>query len=100
MDGRVYFSDSDIGKVVTGGRKGMGKSFDISIGVELRDCIVDGKPGYFHCWAPYLDQRIYALVEFANGIEYIPPFKVKFNDEQHEYLSIIEEKLKERKNND
>lgn len=100
MDGRVYFSDSDIGKVVTGGRKTMSKNFYISIGVELRDCIVDGKPGYFHCWAPDLDNQMYALVEFTNGMEYIHPFKVKFNDKQHEYLSIIEEKLKERKIND
>ena len=69
---------------------------------HTRDCIVDGRPGYFHTWEQYnqpvgaspmiggppagVISKLFGIVEFADGIERVDPTSIKFCDEEHEFL--------------
>lgn len=80
---------------------------------ELRMCEVDGRPGYFHTWEHYsrpvaasilpggppsgIVSWVCGIVEFSDGVEKVPPEKIKFCDEQNSYLCGMEKVWRERK---
>lgn len=72
---------------------------DITIRPELRECTVNGKPGYFHCWEYYSNALytsfIRALVEFPEGMGYVDPKDIRFCDETHAALCAWDKHLKE-----
>lgn len=77
-----------------------------------RTCMVDGRPGYFHCWEQYSDvigpsllvgghpggtvAQVFGIVEFSDGVERVQPYNIKFTDEQSDTLAGYEEFLKEK----
>ena len=81
---------------------------NIEIKYKTRSCTVDGESGYFHCWEQYADviapgltigsqqggqfSRVYGIVEFADRVERVEPFRIKFTDEENAFLSIMKEK--------
>ena len=81
---------------------------NIEIEYKTRSCTVDGESGYFHCWEQYADviapgltigsqqggqfSRVYGIVEFADRVERVEPFRIKFTDEENAFLSIMKEK--------
>lgn len=81
---------------------------NIEIEYKTRSCTVDGESGYFHCWEQYADviapgltigsqqggqfSRVYGIVEFADRVERVEPFRIKFTDEENEFLSMMKEK--------
>lgn len=85
---------------------------EIPIKQPTRGCIVDGRPGYFHLWEQYSEpmaasllqggapagvySRVFGIVEFSDGVERIPPYKIKFTDEDNASLNELE-KWMERK---
>ena len=87
----------------------MARNFlNIEIEYKTRFCTVDGESGYFHCWEQYADvitpgltigsqqggqfSRVYGIVEFADRVERVEPFRIKFTDEENEFLSMMKEK--------
>lgn len=81
----------------------MSKLFnDITIEWEKRLCSVDDKTGYFHCWEHWANVvnpspmigghpagqvgQVYGIVEFPNGVKRVDPTKIRFVDEQSQYL--------------
>ena len=83
---------------------------------ETRDCMVDGKPGYFHTWeqwsrpveaSPMIGgppagvlSMIFGIVEFADGIERVDPVKIEFCDYEHASLCAWDKFLKGEENNE
>lgn len=83
---------------------------DIKIRYETRGCLVDGRPGLFHCWEHWsnlVDEsplrgghpggqvgQVYGIVEFSDGVRRIEPTKINFTDEDNMLLSMIEKKMK------
>ena len=81
---------------------------NIEIKYKTRSCTVGGESGYFHCWEQYADviapgltigsqqggqfSRVYGIVEFADRVERVEPFRIKFTDEENAFLSIMKEK--------
>lgn len=81
---------------------------NIEIEYKTRSCTVDGESGYFHCWEQYADviassltigsqqggqfSRVYGIVEFADRVERVEPLRIKFTDEENEFLSMMKEK--------
>ena len=78
----------------------------ITIQPERRLCEVDGKLGYFHCWAHFAGRGYSgtnALVEFPDGsVRYCDPRTIKFVDDENRELAMIEKVHKKTKeaNND
>lgn len=88
----------------------------ITIQPERRLCEVDGKLGYFHCWAQYAttvpqigplpggqESHLYGIVEFSNGVQRLDPTCIKFVDDQNRELELLEKvhkKMKEAPKND
>lgn len=83
----------------------MAKLSDIEIKHERRSCIVDERPGYFHCWSheanviePGIAIGSYpggqfsttlGIVEFSDGVKKVQPEKIKFVDEENSMLNVI-----------
>lgn len=86
--------------------------FEIPINWRTRDCLVDDRPGYFHCWEQYSQPvaaslliggepagviaQVFGIVEFSDGVERVQPYKIKFTDEKHANLVEYEKWSKER----
>lgn len=84
---------------------------DITIRHEIRECTVNGKPGYFHCWEHYSNpipasplrggapagivSFVCALVEFPEGMKYVAPQDIQFCDEMHGALCAWDKHVKE-----
>ena len=84
----------------------------IQIKMERRECKVNGKPGYFHCWEHYsspippsalrgghsggLVSFVRGLVEFPEGMGYADPKDIRFCDEIHAELCAWDEFEKEK----
>lgn len=84
----------------------------ITFEMNLRNCMVDGRPGYFHCWEQYSQPiapsllvgghpggtvaQVYGIVEFTYGIRRIQPYNIEFVDDLHDSLDAWEECLDER----
>ena len=80
---------------------------NIEIEHKTRSCTVGGESGYFHCWEQYADVitpgltigsqqggqffRVYGIVEFADRVEQVEPFRIKFTDEKNAALSMTKE---------
>lgn len=87
-------------------------SLTYKIEFNLRDCTVDGKPGYFHCWEHYsrpvegslmiggappgVISFVRGIVEFPEGIDYVSPHDIKFCDEDHASLCAWDKFVKEK----
>ena len=72
----------------------MAKMNNPGIWYEPRICMVDGRPGYFHCWEQYCGvispgltvgshpggqfARVFGIVEFKEGMECVDIHKIKF----------------------
>lgn len=85
---------------------------EIPIIQSTRSCKVDGRPGYFHTWEQYSQvvppspllgghpggtiAQVFGIVEFSDGVERVEPYKIKFMDEEHEYLVAWEKFLREK----
>ena len=81
---------------------------NIEIEYKTRSCTVGGESGYFHCWEQCTDviapgltigsqqggqfSRVYGIVEFADRVERVEPFRIKFTDEENAFLSAMKEK--------
>lgn len=79
---------------------------------HTRDCLVDGRPGYFHTWEQYSQPvpaslliggepagviaQVFGVVEFSDGVERVQPYKIKFVDEEHANLVEYEKWLEEK----
>lgn len=88
----------------------MAKFGDIEIRYETRSCIVDGRPGIFHCWEHWANVvdasplrgghpggqvgRVYGIVEFSDGVKRVDPTQIKFTDEDNAWLSALEKHMK------
>ena len=82
---------------------------NIEIEYKSRSCTVGGESGYFHCWEQYADviapgltigsqhggqfSRVYGIVEFADRVERVEPFRIKFTDDENAFLSAMKGKL-------
>ena len=84
----------------------------ITIQPERRLCEVDGKLGYFHCWAQYAttvpqigplpggqESHLYGIVEFSKSIRRVNPKDIRFVDEENSDLAALEEANKVGKEN-
>ena len=85
----------------------MAKLSDIEIKHERRRCVVDERPGYFHCWsheANVIDPGIaigshpggqfsttLGIVEFSDCVKKVAPEKIKFVDDENVMLDMIED---------
>ena len=95
----------------------MAKPFnDLKICWETRICEVDGRPGYFHTWEQFskpvegsiliggppagVFAQVFGIVEFADGVQRVEPYKIKFSDENNAELNAYEKWLKEKMEND
>lgn len=88
---------------------------DIKIRYETRGCLVDGRPGLFHCWEQWSNvvdesplrgghpagqiSQVFGIVEFQDGVRRVDPVKIKFCDETNAILKDFNEmkKLNEEK---
>nr|DAV73011.1 MAG TPA: hypothetical protein [Caudoviricetes sp.] len=75
---------------------------EFTITYERRECVVDGKVGYFCCWEQYANvvepspmtgghpggqlAAVYAIVEFDDGVRRVNIADIKFMDEMHKSL--------------
>lgn len=66
--------------------------------MEKRLCRVNGELAYFLSWS-YNYGRPLAIVEFADGISFIDPTLIKFEDEDHDMLCDIVKMDSERRGN-
>lgn len=73
-----------------------------TIAYERRECVVNGKVGYFCCWEQYAEvvepslmmgghpggqlAAVYAIVEFDEGVRRVNIAEIQFTDEVHESL--------------
>ena len=83
---------------------------DITIRYEIRECTVNGKPGYFQCWEHYSNpvpasalrggapagvvSFVRGLVEFPEGMGYVDPKDIRFCDEKHAVLCAWTKQMK------
>lgn len=91
-------------------------SNDILIRQEIRLCKVKGKHGYFHTWEHYskpveasplvggapagVISQVFGIVEFEDGVQRVQPYDIKFLDETGEILHFLNEREKEKNNDD
>lgn len=75
---------------------------EFTITNERRECVVNGKVGYFCCWEQYAEvvgpslmtgghpggqlAAVYAIVEFDEGVSRVSVADIKFTDEIHKSL--------------
>lgn len=75
---------------------------EFTITNERRECVVNGKVGYFCCWEQYAEvvepslmmgghpggqlAGVYAIVEFAEGVRRVSIADIQFTDEIHKSL--------------
>ena len=75
---------------------------EFTITCERRECVVDGKVGYFCCWEQYANvvepspmmgghpggqlAAVYAIVEFDDGVRRVSIADIQFTDEIHKSL--------------
>lgn len=75
---------------------------EFTITYERRECVVNGKAGYFCCWEQYAEvaepslmmggrpggqlAAVYAIVEFAEGVRRVSVADIQFTDEIHKSL--------------
>lgn len=87
---------------------------DITVKPKLRSCTVNGELGYFHCWEHFshpvgaslfvggppagVINKVYGIVEFADGVRHVEPSTIKFCDETNAYLQSMK-KHKEAEEN-
>lgn len=81
---------------------------------DTRGCIVNGKPGYFHCWESNsrvippsllvggqpcgIISQVFGIVEFSDGVKRIDPCDIIFTDEENVNLGAFEKFLAEKEN--
>lgn len=81
-------------------------NLELPIKIHIRDCTVDGRPGYFHIWEQYSQPvpaspliggepagviaQVFGIVEFSDGVERVQPYKIKFTDEENASLDALE----------
>lgn len=91
-------------------------STDILIRQETRLCKVKEKYGYFHTWEHYskpieasplvggapagVISQVFGIVEFEDGVHRVYPYDIKFLDETSEFLHLLNEREKEKNNDD
>lgn len=91
-------------------------SNDILIRQETRLCMVKGKHGYFHTWEHYskpveasplvggapagVISQVFGIVEFEDGVQRVQPYDIRFLDETSEILHFLNEREKEKNNDD
>ena len=96
-------------------RKEMSRFGDFTIRSELRECTVDGKAGFFHCWEHYSTviepspmiggapggtlSYVRGIVEFPEGIRHVPVKSIQFHDEIHAALCAWDKFNKEKGEN-
>ena len=92
----------------------MAKFGDITIRYETRGCVVNGRPGYFHCWEHWANVvgesalrgghpggqvgQVYGIVEFSDGVKRVDPTQINFTDEENAMLGGLEKHMKGEKN--
>lgn len=75
---------------------------EFTITYERRECVVNGKVGYFCCWEQYANvvepspmtgghpggqlAAVYAIVEFSDGVRRVSIADIQFTDEIHKSL--------------
>ncbi len=80
-------------------------AWEMAIKQERRLCTVKGETGYFHTWEQYskpiepspmvgghpggVVSYILGIVEFEDGIRRVDPTEIKFCDEEHDMLSVL-----------
>ena len=75
---------------------------------DTRDCEVDGRYGYFHMWEQYSEviptgeviAQVTGIVEFEDGVARVEPTKIKFTDQKHADLAMVNKFMKEVKEKD
>ncbi len=76
---------------------------------NLRACLVDGRPGLFHCWEHRSDviapspmigghpggqiSMVYGIVELSDGVKRVDPTKIKYTDEKNMILDEMEKMI-------
>lgn len=87
-------------------------NLEVPIKIRTRDCMVNGRPGYFHTWEQYSEvmppsplvgghpggtiARVVGIVEFPDGVRRVNPYDIEFVDEEHANLVEYEKWLKEK----
>ena len=87
------------------------QTVDITAKFERRLCKVKDELGYFHCWEHYSEpvpageepiakpagfvSYVSGIVEFDDGIRYVDPTEIKFCDEEHATLCVLNKHQKE-----
>lgn len=87
-------------------------NLEVPIKIHTRDCVVNGRPGYFHTWEQYSQPvaaspliggepagviaQVFGIVEFSDGVRRVEPYKIEFVDEEHANLVAYEKWLKEK----
>ena len=87
---------------------------DFKVEWETRLCEVDGRIGYFHTWEQFskpvgasplmggppagVISQVFAIVEFADGVERVDPVYIKFIEEINAGLTIMNARKKEKEN--
>ena len=82
---------------------------EITYRQERRLCRVDDEYGYFHCWEHYATpvepspmvggspggqfSRVYGIIEFEKEVKRIEPGKIKFCDDDHATLRVMNETI-------
>lgn len=77
-------------------------NLNMTVGMETRLCIVNGKVGHFHVWEHYSKplpasplvggepagvlSQIFGIVEFEDGTRRVDPTKIIFRDEDTDFL--------------
>ena len=64
-----------------------------------RSCNVDGRAGRFLAFRRLAGEAD-AIVEFADGVEYVDPTKLCFTDLEHANLCAMQKYLNEKKENE
>lgn len=71
-------------------------AWEMVVKQERRLCTVRGSYGYFHIWENYTNcseqSGVYGIVEFEDGVRRVNPILIKFCDEEHEMLSVLNKK--------
>lgn len=73
-------------------------SSGIKIHWETRNCMVCGRPGYFHTWEQMHTEsksQVFGIVEFSDGVQRVQPCDIRFVDEVNSCLQSYEKWLKE-----
>lgn len=81
------------------------KGMKMTIEWGTRLCEVDGELGYFHTWEQYampigpsvMQSQVYGIVEFADRVARIEPYKIKFRDKINATLTSMTEAIEKVK---